>query len=126
MKEVRKARRLAERVNARAEEARLYKHPPLLELLNQRWGEVINGIPDPTLHDPSPRPDFSGVVKVKSLREIAQLHAQADNSDPFAYGRAMRYMRQGYALPSEVRSDAIARVHARAVAGITIPISKGE
>ena len=123
MNAAKKARRLAARIAARAEEARLYKHPPLLELLQQRWKEIIDKIPDPTLFNPSPRPDYS--KKVDILHQAAQLHAQSDNSDPYAYGRAMRRMRSGEWLPSEVRSDAIARVHARKVAGISIPINEG-
>ena len=100
------------------------KTTPLLELLEQRWKSEVQHIPDPTLFNPSPRPRFTPAEEMR-LKETATLHAQSDHSDPFAYGRAMRRMRSGEWLQSEVRSDAIARVHARVVAGISIP-SVGE
>jgi hypothetical protein len=100
------------------------KTTPLLELINQRWQEFIKDIPDPTLHAPAARPVFA-LGTDWQLREAARLYAQSDHSDPFAYGRAMRYMRQGYWLPSEVRTDARARIQARVAAGINIPFSEG-
>jgi hypothetical protein len=99
------------------------KSTPLLELLEQRWREFIKDIPDPTLHEPAKRPHFAADADEKLLRPAARQYAQADNSDPNAFGRAMRRMRSGEWLPSEVRTDAIARIHARVVQGITIPIS---
>ena len=101
------------------------KYAPLLELLKQRWDEFVGKLPDPTLHKPVARPHFSGD---NQLRQAAREHAQADNSDPFAYGRAMRYMRQGYWLPSEVVDEARGRTRARVNNGahIVTPFNTGE
>jgi len=100
------------------------KTTPLLELLEYRWKSEVQHIADPTLFKPSPRPKFTPAEEMR-LRETAALHAQSDNSDPFAYGRAMRRMRSGEWLQSEARSDAIGRVHARVATGINI-VSVGE
>lgn len=99
------------------------KVSPLLELLDQRWNEVIRDIPDPTADEPAHRPVFAPDFQ-RQLRTIAQSHGEANNSDPFAAGRAMHYMRQGYYLPSEVRDDARKATSQRRAQGVTFPSVK--
>lgn len=87
---------------------------PLLELLEQRWRDVIQHIHDPSSEHPAARP----WVPARSALEdniliAARWRASSDNSDPFAYGRAVRYMRQGYELPSDVYADALRVTRAR-------------
>lgn len=97
------------------------KSTPLLDLLAQRWVDLkLDHVPDPTHHDPAPRPVFTPEGERK-VREAAELHAQANASDPFAYGRALRQMKAGHMLPSEVRSDAMSRIAARKAEGVTFP-----
>lgn len=95
---------------------------PLLELLNQRWDEIISGLPDPSPDKPFKRPVFRGYEK-EAIVAIAREHAQAHNSDPFAFARMRHYIRQGYALPSDVQHDARALLGSRRAHGIVIPVA---
>lgn len=94
------------------------KSTPLLDLLGSRWAAEIEGLPDPAWDRPYRRPR----IERRVLVEAARLHAEANHSDPFAYGRAMRYMQQGFLEPAEVRTDALAKVAARKGEGVTFPI----
>lgn len=98
------------------------KTTPLLELLAQRWQEFVSALPDPAEHTPVKRPTFSP-AGLAAAREAARLHAEAHNSDPFAYGRALRRIRSGEWLTSDVRADALSRTAARKGEGVTFPIS---
>lgn len=98
------------------------KSTPLLELLNFRWEQEVKYIPDPTWNEPFKRPHFTPAEQDR-LRQAARLHAQANNSDPFAYGRIVRAMRHGYATISEVRDEALKQIGARTANGIVIPIA---
>lgn len=97
-------------------------YSPLLELLEERWDDFISGIPDPTYHEPVKRPQY----EKRLIREAAILHAQAENSDPFAYGRAVRKMHSGEWRPDEVRKDAIKVIHSRVAHGVIIPYASEE
>lgn len=99
------------------------KSTPLLALLDQRWNEFIKDIPQPTEHRPSPRPHFS-VDGRRLIDMAARAHAQANHTDPFAFGRARRYMQQGYWLPSEVSKDAVGVTQSRRNQGISFPFAK--
>lgn len=101
------------------------KTTPLLEVLNQRWQDVIQHIPDVTTDKPAARPIFH-VDGLKAARQAALLHAEANNSDPFAGRRAYHYIRQGYWSASEVRADALRETQARRSAGATFPTVKLE
>jgi hypothetical protein len=90
----------------------------LLELLQQRWIEFVQGLPDPTWDRKVKRPD----IDKDRAREAARLHAQAHHADPFAYGRALRYIEQGFWLISEVRTDALRVVQQRKAEGVVFPI----
>ena len=90
---------------------------PLLALLEQRWKEVIQHIPDPTPERPSPRPTYEKRIVDAGVRA----HAEANNSDPFAAARIKHYIRQGYVLPSEARDDGLRQTQARRSAGATFP-----
>jgi hypothetical protein len=94
------------------------KTTPLLELLAGRWHDFIEKIPDPTRDKPVARPVVDDKL-LRQFREAARSWAEANLSDPFAYGRAMRYMRQGLWLPSEVMSQARGLVGARKAQGVT-------
>jgi hypothetical protein len=98
---------------------------PLLEVLEYRWKNFIQGIPDPTWDKPISRPRFKPHEEAV-LRAAARDHASADSADPFAYGRAMRRMRSGEWLPSEVRDDALKLTRARGSSGVVIPINAKE
>lgn len=98
---------------------------PLLELLESRWREFVSGLPDPTPHEPAKRPNFNA-QGLSDQRAAATLYAEANNSDPFAYGRCLRYLRQGYWLASEVRNDALSRINARRLQGVVFPIVRLE
>ncbi len=91
--------------------------PALLALLEQRWRDFIHGIPDPTPDRPAPRPYYEQRIVDAAVR----VHAEANNSDPFAAARIKHYIRQGYALPSEVRDDGLRQTQARRSAGATFP-----
>lgn len=96
----------------------------LVELLDARWRSEIQGLPDPTPDRPFKRPIFDEQSRKTTLPRVARLHAQAHHTDPFAYGRCIHAMRQGYSLPSEVEQDARNILGARRAAGITFPISQ--
>lgn len=98
---------------------------PLLQLLDARWKVFIQFIPDPTHHEPVARPKFTD-AELDRVKIAARDHAAADNSDPFAYGRAMRRMRSGEWVPSEVREDAHKQTGARVANGVIIPFHQGE
>ncbi|MGD9881233.1 MAG: hypothetical protein AB7F22_07700 [Reyranella sp.] len=91
---------------------------PLLELLDQRWNDIIKDIPDPTRDRPARRPFYPTQAP---LYEAARLHGEADANDPFAAARALHYMRQGYWLPSDVKADALRRTSTRRAEGVTFP-----
>lgn len=93
---------------------------PLLDLLDQRWNEYIKDMPDPTQQAPAKRPVYAPEFKTE-LRKVAHEHGEAHNSDPFAAGRALRYMQQGYWSPSEVRKDAADATKTRRSQGVTFP-----
>jgi len=76
---------------------------PLLELLQTRWETEVKHIVKHKLP----------IYARSDVHDAAKLHAQANDSDPFAYARAAHYLRRGLALPSEVASDARARLAAR-------------
>lgn len=95
---------------------------PLLELLNQRWDEIISGLPDQTPDKPFKRPAFNEREK-EANTTAAREHAQAHNSDPFAFTRMRHYIRQGYALASDVQHDARALLGSRRAQGIVIPVA---
>lgn len=99
------------------------KSTPLLALLDQRWNETIKHIPDPSDVRPTPRPVYD--ANGKRLADMAaRSHAQANHADPFAYGRARHYMRQGYWLQSDVAHDAAGITASRRNQGISFPIAK--
>lgn len=93
---------------------------PLLDLLDQRWQEFIKDIPDPSQHAPVRRPIYAPAFQ-SELRKVAHEHGEAHNSDPFAAGRALHYMRQGFWSPAEVRKDAHQSTQARRAQGVTFP-----
>lgn len=84
----------------------------LLELLQRNWDGGLKDLPD-TYRVPPTKPD--------EIERAARLHAQADHSDPFAYGRIKLHLRRGLAVASEVAASANARMSARASQGITFP-----
>lgn len=95
---------------------------PLLELLDQRWRDTIQHMPDPTPERPAKRPDYQ--LPLETLKGYARDHAEANNSDPFAARTALHYMHRGYWLASDVREDARSRTSARRAQGVTFPAVK--
>ena len=93
----------------------------LLELLEARWRNEIEKLPHPTADRPFKRPVFDEQYRKVTLPRVARLHAQAHHTDPYAYGRCIHDMRQGFATPSEVEQDARNMLGARRAAGITFP-----
>lgn len=68
----------------------------LVKLMNKRkaWAQPP--------HQP---PKFDEQYERRAV-QAARTHAVANNSDPFAYGRAMLHLRQGYEYPSDMQKDA--------------------
>lgn len=100
------------------------KTTPLLELLDQRWRDFVKDMPDPTIHVPAKRPDY-GASAYDLIRSAARLHAEANNSDPFAYGRMVKHIQQGFVSIGEARSDAMSRIAIRKGEGVTFPAFTG-
>lgn len=48
-----------------------------------------------------------------AVQKAATLHQRANPADPFAFGRIVLHMRQGYDLPSDVIASATARLERR-------------
>lgn len=92
---------------------------PLLDLLDQRWNELLKDVPDPTGEKPFKRPVFDPGRGAALIDGAARHHAEAWASDPFAWGRTRHYMRQGYETPSEVEKDAHGILIARKRGGAT-------
>jgi hypothetical protein len=76
----------------------------LLTLLAQRFKDL--GLGDGKPYRKPQRLDKSAVERA------AKLHAQANRSDPYAYGRVMLHMRQGYELASDIIKEANGRLAA--------------
>lgn len=93
----------------------------LVDLLDSRWCSEIQGLPDVTPERPFKRPVFTEDYCKTTLPRVARLHAQAHHTDPYAYGRCIHDMRQGFVTPSEVEQDARNILGARRAAGITFP-----
>lgn len=91
---------------------------PLVDLLDQRWKDMIQKLPDVTAERPFKRPVyFDAAIPMASVRA----HAEANNSDPYAGRRARLYVRQGYWLASDTLQDAHALTAARRGQGVTFP-----
>jgi hypothetical protein len=48
-----------------------------------------------------------------TLHKAATLHARANSADPFAFGRILLHMRQGYVEPQEAITSASVKLEAR-------------
>ena len=96
----------------------------LLELLDSRWKNEIEKLPDVSFHRPFKRPVFDEQAAKLALPRVARLHAQAHHTDPFAYARIIHDMRQGFVTQSEVEQDARNLLGARRAAGIVFPVSQ--
>jgi hypothetical protein len=66
-----------------------------------------------------PRPDDYGYApfvspeltpeRYRAYHKAAKVHAEYDRSDPFAYGRAMLYLKRGILNPDDLRSGPASR-----------------
>lgn len=91
---------------------------PLMELLNQRWDEFLKDAPDPSFEKPFRRPVFAP-EGLRAIDRAARHHAEANASDPFAWGRVRHYMRQGFLSPADVDKEAHGALVARKRDGVT-------
>lgn len=60
-----------------------------------------------------PLPYRKPLVTLGTTERVAKAIADWDKSDPFAYGRAALYIRQGYIDPKEVEKEVHLRTKAR-------------
>ena len=58
-----------------------------------------------------------------TMRRAALRHAQAHNSDPFAYARALKDIRRGFADASAVLAEANSALRSRDRFGVMIPVA---
>lgn len=87
----------------------------LLALLDRRWNEEVKDLPDTYRAPPM-------TEKRRSEIEVAAIaHAQADHSNPFAWGRVRLHMKRGIEEPAKVRAAAFAALSARVRVGVYIP-----
>lgn len=62
---------------------------------------------------PDFKPPVNDRARLHTIAEVARLHGEAHNSDPFATARATLHMKRGLAWPDEVKSEATKAIQVR-------------
>lgn len=93
--------------------------PGLLTLLNSRWDAFIKQLPDAYTVPPQGTRD--------NIEDAARLHARANHTDPFAYGRIKMEIKRGLADWRSVRTEALSRMASLSDGhvGIVFPAAEG-